>query len=94
MEVIPWLKVYVVTLILVFTIMIVIVRQKKLQFVIVNVTKRKIFKKQLVKLLNVNRKFNMTSQKVRSNFCDVFCYKYELYKKTFICFIFCIHIKT
>ena len=66
MEVIPWLKVYVVTLILVFTIMIVIVRQKKLQFVIVNVTKRKIFKKQLVKLLNVNRKFNMTSQKVRS----------------------------
>jgi hypothetical protein len=44
--------------------------------------------------LNVNRKFNMTSQKVRSNFCDVFCYKYELYKKTFICFIFCIHIKT
>ena len=50
-----------------FTIMIVIVRQKKLQFVIVNVTKRKIFKKQLVKLLNVNRKFNMTSQKVRSN---------------------------
>lgn len=57
MEVIPWQKMYVVMLTVVYTIEIVSVMPKKLQYVIVNVMKQKMLKKLLVILLDVNRNF-------------------------------------
>ena len=57
MEVIPWQKMCVVMLTIVYTIIIVSVMPKKLQYVIVDVMKQKKLKKLLVKLLNVDRNF-------------------------------------
>lgn len=55
MEVIPWLKTYVVMWIIVFTIITVNVKLKKLQYVIVNVIMQKKLKRLRVKLSDVNR---------------------------------------
>ena len=55
MEVIPWLKTYVVTWIIVFTIITVNVMLKKLQYVIVRVVLQKKLKRLRVKLSDVNR---------------------------------------
>lgn len=57
MEVIPWQKMYVVMLTVVYIIMTVSVMPKKLQYVIVNVMKQKTLKKLLVILLDVDRDF-------------------------------------
>ena len=57
MEVIPWQKMYVVMLTVVYIIMTVSVMPKKLQYVIVNVMKQKTLKKLLVILLDVDRNF-------------------------------------
>lgn len=55
MEVVPWLKVYAVMLIIVFTIITVNAMLKKLPFVIVNAIMQKKLPKQLVKHLNADR---------------------------------------
>ena len=66
MEVIPWQKMYVVMLTIVYTIIIVSVMPKKLQYVIVDVMKQKKLKKLLVKLLNVDTKTNGIAAIIRS----------------------------